>query len=75
MMKKVEITWSDTSASTGWYHRESLATQKCVVCKSIGYLVHKDKERVVLSGMMGDEEFNSIQYIPKGCIKEIRQIG
>jgi len=73
-MKKVLIKWEDTAATVGWYSREAVISRKCVFCESVGYLVHKDRDKVILSGMMADGEFNSLQYIPRGCIKEIKDI-
>ena len=73
-LTKVIVKWEDTSSVVGWHSMDTIKSQKCASCESIGYLIHKAKDRVVLSGMVGDNEYNSIQYIPRGCVKEIKKI-
>ena len=72
---KVVIRWEDSCTRSGWYPEADMQPLPCSQCESVGYLIHKGKDKVILAGMISEGECNSFQYIPKGCIKEIRQIG
>ncbi len=69
-MKLVKISWEDTFADVGWSD-DQLTTVKVA---SVGWLISEDKDKVVLSSMIGTaglEDFNCRQAIPRGCIKKI----
>ena len=69
-MKLIKVDWEDTLADVGWSD-DRLTTVKVA---SVGWLIHKDKDKVVLSSMIGTaglEDFNCRQAIPRGCIKKI----
>ncbi len=69
-MKLVKIDWEDTFADVGWSD-DQLTTVKVA---SVGWLISEDKDKVVLSSMIGTAgltDFNCRQAIPRGCIKKI----
>lgn len=73
MNRLVIVKWEDTYASTGW-ESEPL---DIVAIKSVGWLIYKDKKRIVLSSMVGSSgllDHNCQQAIPRGCIQSIRQL-
>ena len=44
---------------------------------SIGVLIYEDDRKIVLSSMFGrtgDNDYNCVQAIPRGCIKRMRQL-
>ena len=64
------MDWEDTFADVGWSD-DKLTTVKVA---SVGWLISKDKDKVVLSSMIGTAglgDFNCRQAIPRGCIKKI----
>ncbi len=72
-MKLVEVKWEDTFADVGWGGKEL----KPVSVISVGWLLIKDKDKVVLASMIGTaglDDYNCKQAIPRGCIKSIRDI-
>jgi len=79
--KIIEVEWFDAQTHSGY--AEDIGNLKdwhpCMT-KSIGYLLHEDKEKVILGFMIfqDDKEINSVkhcQMIPKGMIKKVNKIG
>lgn len=67
--KRVEIILVDViSYGKGVWKVEELVLPRI---KIVGYLWHKDKEKVVLKRISGHPEDEPI-LIPTGCVKEIR---
>ena len=51
------------------------AEYKAARCSSIGYLLHRDKERVVLAQSLdGLGKQNDSIVIPASCIKKLRRL-
>ena len=77
-MKIVEIEWIDAQSSMDLYSVEelkSLGEEDLHITKSAGYLIHEDKEKVVLAFMLfGDEFVKHHQIIPRGMVKKIKVI-
>ncbi len=74
MMKLVKVDWIDTFATVGWTDEPT----DVVNMKSVGWLIRKDKRRVVLAGMIGSQgmsDYNSQQAIPRGCIISIKELA
>jgi hypothetical protein len=67
--KFVRIEWVDSSSSSRiWNSRESLMAHDNERCVSIGYLVHEDKDCVVVAGHKGTHDFAGDMRIPKRAI-------
>ncbi len=77
-MKKVEVEWIDAQSSLDCYTLEELkelGEKDLRLTKSCGYLIHKDKLKVVLGFMMfGDDLVKHHQIIPMGMVKRIKEI-
>ncbi len=71
MMKIVKVCWRDAFAFIGWAD-EPIDTANV---ESVGWLIHKDKQKVVLAGMVGSDEYNNQQAIPRGCIISIKELA
>ncbi len=71
MMKIVKVHWRDSFTCVGW------ADEPCGTAdiESVGWLIHKNKQRVVLAGMVGSGEYNNQQAIPRGCIVSIKELA
>ena len=76
--KICEIEWIDAQSSLNVYSVEELkevGSEDLHVTKSAGYLIHEDKEKVVLGFMLfGDDLVKHHQIIPKGMVKKIKVI-
>ena len=71
----VYIEWEDSSASGGvWNGIERLAKMKNQRCTSIGYLVHEDRDCVVVAGHKGGFDFSGDMRIPKRSILRKKRI-
>ena len=77
-MKIVEVEWIDAQSSLDIYSVEELkglGEEDLHITKSAGYLIHEDKEKVVLAFMLfGNDLVKHHQVIPRGMIKKIRVI-
>ncbi len=71
MMKIVKVAWRDSFALVGWGDEPADITN----IESVGWLIHKNKERVVLAGMVGSGGYNNQQAIPRGCIISIKELA
>ena len=75
-MKLILVEWKDTFVDVGWSGGGK--DLKVISVSSIGWLIHKDKEKIVISSMIGRaglDDFNCRQAIPRGCIASIKQIN
>jgi len=74
--KIVEVEWID--AQTGFGIPETV--EECIerepaITYSVGYLLHEDKENIILGFMLiSDDMVKHSQLIPKGMIKKIKEI-
>ena len=78
MVKMVEIRWHDScAAGGGWEHIDNLSTMTLSTCRSVGYLVLKDKQKIVLaqSYAKNDTELMNVIAIPRGCVESIRELS
>ena len=46
--KLVEIEWIDSCTSGGWRNHASYVEEGPTVCRTIGYLLHKSKEKIIV---------------------------
>ncbi len=74
--KIVEVEWIDAQAGFGQAtFIEDLIESPPLITHSVGYLLHKDKEKVILGFMLfGEDTVKHSQLIPRGTIKNIREI-
>lgn len=71
-MKIVEVLWADSTSSGGWDGATDLATS---LCKTVGYLTVRNKNRVVVVQSTSDGGNCDNRFaIPRGCIKSIREL-
>ena len=71
-MKLVKVEWEDTVARNYWSDIGDLHVSKV---SSVGFLVGKDKRKIILSGMNSkDGQHNCTQVIPRGCITKITEL-
>ena len=71
----VEVEWMDAQSSMDAISIEDLQKEKMALTKSCGYLIHEDKEKVILAFMdFGDGQIKHWHMIPKGMIKKITKV-
>jgi hypothetical protein len=71
----VEVWWLDSHAwERPWIEMDQRPPHSAAACKSVGYLIEKDKHFVIVSQSMGDDEYGGAFSIPRGCIVKIRRL-
>jgi len=72
----VEVIWFDAQAGfSSPVEISEIINDKPILTKSVGYLIHKDEEKIILGFMgWGEESFKHWQMIPMGMVKEIRYL-
>lgn len=79
-LKKVEVEWIDAQSSLDSMTISDLEKQELYRTKSCGYLIKKDKEKIVLAFMIfgfnvADEPLlKHYQVIPTGMVKKITDV-
>ena len=78
-MKRVEVTWRDSTTRGGWAVEEEYKKFGCLTIKSVGFLLHRSKERILLLQSQDGRAKRLRQYsdglaIPKGCIEKVEEI-
>lgn len=70
--KLVCVTWVDSCIPYGKWHDRSLGeTYKVTTCISVGWLVRKDKNSVVLAASFGPDQIGDVSAIPTSCIQRV----
>lgn len=79
-MKLAIVEWIDAWACSRWQEipKTDLAT---VACRSVGWIVRRDKHQILLAGTYGahgsgeEPDINQMMAIPLGFIKKITYVG
>lgn len=77
--KPIEVYWQDIKGDTGeWLERRDFNLERPAIIKSLGYLEHKDEERILMSACISfeiedgkiklDGGYGRTLRIPIGCI-------
>ena len=78
MARIVEISWHDScAAGGGWEHIDNLSSMVLSTCRSVGYIVLKDKQKIILaqSYAKNDTELMNVIAIPRGCVESITELS
>lgn len=72
-MRLVRVTWRDHSAdkAAGWQELSSLGGKEEVIAQSVGWLVSKDDDRIVLAGAVSEQYGASIQIVLSAVVTEM----
>lgn len=77
-LKPVIVEWIDAQSSMDIYsfdELKSIGIKNLHITKSCGYLIHEDKDKIVLSFMnFGNEMCKHHQIIPKGMVRKITKL-
>lgn len=72
----VEVHWQDASTRSCWGAFEEYLEHAPVNCVSVGYLLKRDKEHILLAQTQSDDhQCNSAIAIPSKWLKSIRVIA
>lgn len=77
-MKIVEVTWVDIEATVGWMDfdeaDEFISNAKNRTVNHVAYILEEDEDQVVLVDSYTADGYGTINVIPRGCIKEIKEL-
>lgn len=76
----VEVTWVDAEelGDVGWNClKEQLKAAKkpCPTMKSVGYVLYKGEDHIALASTVGADLVSTVEKIPTGFVKEIRELN
>ena len=76
----VEVLWIDAEehGEVGWNDlKEQLkyAKKPCPVMRSVGYVLHNDKNHITLASTIGSKECSTTEKIPTSFIKSITKLS
>ena len=74
-IKIILVVWMDAVAGTGWIKLED-AKRDCQLseCVTIGYLIDRNKDRLLIACTKSENEYNAMINIPTAWVKETRDI-
>ena len=66
----VYVEWQDAEHDGSWSDPRDEVTHEAITCASIGWLVHANKERLILSATIcaSNEQIANKQYIPRKMV-------
>lgn len=75
-LKLVEVEWEDTLTRTGWEAQEVHENAGTMSCKSVGYLLRRDKDSLSMAATIAPSDGTALASItiPAGCIKRVRYV-
>jgi hypothetical protein len=65
------VTWLDASMLSGWFGSRDEIIVEPLKMKTLGWLIHRDKNIVVLAMTFGEYKSGELLIIPAGCVQEI----
>lgn len=74
--KRVRISWIDIVSDPEWMSEDKAKKQTYSKCTDIGYLLHKDKHKVIIFPSYsfnddGELEVGNITILPRSVVKKI----
>ncbi len=75
----VEVEWKDAWGDRRWRSKDVIKYLIPPRIRSVGLLVHKDEEKVIIAATSDNSQppsgaYSSITLIPIGCIVDIREL-
>ncbi len=69
-LKAVRVDWIDAEHPAGeWVSRKALKGPLAVI-RSVGWLIHEDKHKIVLAVSVADDHVSGEMTIPKVCVRK-----
>lgn len=72
----VEIKWIDCCTVSGWFTLQEAEDTKLMECISIGYIIAKNDEAVIIAQTIADQgDVGDITCIPTVSIQELKDLA
>jgi len=73
--KLVIVVWRDTRTEDDWHPKGVIEDLIPAWVRSVGWLVHEDRERIVISSMISDGGmYGHTESIPSGCVVDLIEV-
>ena len=75
-MTIVEVEWWDARSFGGWSSPAEYAKKGIALCRTVGYLLRRNKREIVVVQNVGDTTGNvsDATAIPTCCVKRVRRL-
>lgn len=73
-VRRVEVTWEDAIGAPGWaipQQIEEFVSDPHPLCRSIGYLIRRTREHLVLGQSLNQGNVQALLSIPRRNVKEL----
>ena len=71
----IVVDWDDSSSRGRWSTLDEYRKHSPVLCRSVGYVTHRDKRGISLVQTMADNgDVVDAIAIPAGCIRKVRRL-
>lgn len=70
-MKIVRVTWGDAANGAGWRSLKDIAKERPLMIESVGFLVKRNKRRIVLAHSVGGDDGLGSTVIPAAWVKRV----
>ena len=76
-MKAVYVEWEDASSAFGdaWTPREDVIKRGVCKCKTIGFIIHEDKNSITVVASLHRSDVAGDMNIPKSAIRKRRVVS
>ena len=75
LSKLVEVEWINSCAMGKWRDKKEYENQEPITCRTAGYLLSKDKKRVIILQSQSNEGgMSDSMTIPRVCVKRMKHL-
>ncbi len=73
--KLAQVDWIDACSSGRWEEDKESEKRSLGRIRTVGYILHRDKQRIILAQSKDSAESNSDRIlIPTSCVKRLRYL-
>ena len=75
-IRPVKVKWTDSIHGAGWNDHRAASTSRPTKITTVGYLLERDKDRVVVAQSVSDdtEELGNLLTIPRAAVRSIKRL-
>lgn len=72
----VEVEWIDSATTNGWHDEFDLDDGGLITCRSVGYLLSRDRRSVQLVQSQSSHGASAeLTAIPRSCVRSIKTLA
>ncbi len=75
MKHLVVVEWMDSATADGWQHEADAEKHQPSVCKTVGWLLTKNRQYITVAASQSDSgNWSQAMSIPRACVTSIRRL-